>query len=236
MTIVRLLSGFLLAFAVLLILTYSEETQANTTYNNKELARSLAAKNKNYPYLGMLVVTSDEKSHTLISPNGRYVIKGTLSDMWEGVDGSFVEDFPINTAKADQIFEFMKKSDISITMGNMEGEPLDIFVSYSCKQCKEYIKQITQETFLSRYKLNVFIVFIDDLDRNMAMNVYCASDPIKEFYARYVERNIQDLDTSCSPQEPSMSVTYANLLRVRSLPATLPTSKKLHYGTLPNKF
>lgn len=206
--------------------------------SNQVLANSLGIKPKDFPFLGMKVlsVNAEENKHVLMSNNGRYIITGTVQDLWDGVDRSFIEVNPINTKSAEQVFKHIDKDDLAIVLGNNAGTPIDIFLSYSCKQCKLLAQQIMDKKFLKRFKVNIFVVYASDFDENIAKDIFCGQDKRSRFLKRFVERDISDLETSCSPNEPRMAVTYANVLPVRSLPATLSYKKTLLYGALPENF
>mgnify|MGYP000498262458 CR=1 FL=1 len=204
--------------------------------SNKVLADALVNTTSAYPSLGMKILSVEGDKHVLMSNNGRYVIKGTLKDLWEGVDRSFTEINPIDYKAAEKIFEFIERDELSINFGNKDGTQLDIFLSYSCKQCKLLTTQIMKEKFLSRFNVNIFVVYANDLDKKIAEDVFCALNTKDSFIKRFVNRDIRNLEASCSPQEPVMSISYANILPVRSLPATLSYNKNLFYGALPENF
>ncbi|MGK2231352.1 MAG: hypothetical protein ACI92O_000510 [Colwellia sp.] len=204
--------------------------------SNEIIVNSLIDKTSSFPSLGMKVLSKDGSQHILMSNNGRYIIKGTLQDLWVGVDSSFVDINPVNFTHAAKIFKFMDRDDLSLSFGNVKGTPIDIFLSYSCKQCQLLTKQIMAPHFLERFQVNVFVVYANDLDKKIAEDVFCGLNQKSSFVKRFVERDITNLHTSCNPKQPNLSIAYANVLPVRSLPATLSYNKKLYYGALPEDF
>ena len=204
--------------------------------SNKVLANSLGVKSNSFPSLGMKVLSIDGDKHVLMSNNGRYIIKGSLQDLWEGVERTFVDINPVNTVAAEQVFKFINKEELAVVLGSESGTPIDIFMSYSCKQCKLLTQQIMSKRFLSRFHVNVFVVYANEFDERIAKDIFCGLDKKQRFIQRFVNRDISNLETSCAPNEPRLSISYANVLPVRSLPATLSFNKKLYYGALPENF
>jgi|TARA_B110000211_G_scaffold188405_1_gene214267 hypothetical protein len=228
----KLLKSIIIALPLLTLSQLSIGQEAS----NEVIASALIDKTSHFPSLGMKVLSVDGNKHVLMSNNGRYIIKGTLQDLWTGVERSFVEINPVNYAAAAKIFEFMNRDDLSISFGNSNGTPIDIFLSYSCKQCKLLTEQIMASHFLERFHVNIFVVYANDLDKKIAEDVFCGSDQKESFVKRFVTRDITNLKTSCAPKQPSLSIGYANVLPVRSLPATLSYNKSLYYGALPENF
>ena len=93
-----------------------------------------------------------------------------------------------------------------------------------------------KEEFIAKFNINIFVVYANNLDKKIAEDVFCSLDAKATFIKRFINRNISNLNTACSPKEPKLSIAYANILPVRSLPATLSHSKKLYYGALPETF
>jgi hypothetical protein len=199
--------------------------------SDKILTDALNAQGLTFPGIGLRTLSKEGDQHVFMSKNGRYVIKGELHDMWSGVDSYFLHkgrfsDFP----------DFINKKDTSIQLGNADGTPVDIFVSYACKTCEVFIKQITQPDFLDKHYLNVFIVYTNEITEKIAKDVYCSNDKVKSFYTRFVNRNINGLVNDCKVFEPKLNVGYASIIPIRSLPALMANNREVHFGPLPLGF
>jgi hypothetical protein len=212
---------------ILLSLSYAKAQEMS----DKILTDALNAQGLKFPGIGLRTLSKEGDQHVFMSKNGRYVIKGELHDMWSGVDSYF-----LHKGKFSSFPDFINKKDTSIQIGNVNGTPVDVFVSYACKTCEVFIKQITQPAFLDKYYLNVFIVYTNEITEKIAKDVYCSDDKIKSFYTRFVDRNINGLANDCKVFEPKLNVGYASIIPIRSLPALMANVNEVHFGPLPAEF
>ena len=199
------------------------------------LSDALSAQKFEYPFLGMDVLSIENNKHVLVSKNGRFMIKGSLEDLWKGVTHSFIDPNPVDFSQANKLSEMINKDSISVTFGNNNGTPIEVFLSYSCVQCRLFVKQILDQGFLKRFKIRIYPVYRTEMDKKVAESIFCGEDKQSLFKLRFLNRNLNNLE-SCDSVATTMAVTYANVFPIRSLPATVSYSKKLMYGSLPEKF
>ena len=198
--------------------------------DNTTLAKAFASQVSEYPGLGMKFVSKEADNHVLMSKNGRYIVKGTLQDLWEGVASPYV----VNSGFS-RIPKEVRAASTSLFIGDSTKPTVDIFISYSCKTCKAFTQEVFSDAFLSRYSANIFLVYLSDLDKKIITDIYCSSDKVNSFKRRFLQSDITELSGNCSVLEPKMNVTIASVIPIQSLPATLlPDINKIYYGTISN--
>ncbi|MBB6543044.1 hypothetical protein [Thalassotalea piscium] len=180
--------------------------------------------------LGMHVMSEEDNKTVLLSKSGRYVVKGTLTDMWDGVQvrDKIVSDYPFLPQQIDP-------KDYFIQYGNPQGQEVTVYLSYSCRQCELVIKQILSSSFIEKYRVNLLLVNNNQEDELVTSNVFCAVDKLKAVKEYFRDRNLQDLDKKCISTQAKSNVMLAMAQKVRSLPSTyVKGTNSLYLGELPS--
>ena len=190
---------------------------------------SVKAKSQQKIGLGMHVMSEEDNKTVLLSKSGRYLVKGTVTDMWDGVQTSdhIVTPYPY-------IPEQIDPSKFYIEFGAPNGKEVMVYLSYGCRQCDTVIKQIFSEPFITQYRIKLLLVSNNKEDKLVNSNIHCATDKVAALKAIFVERDLTSIKTSCPSTQESLNIMLAMAQKVRALPSTfLKGSNKMYLGKLP---
>lgn len=194
------------------------------------LSNMAKARDMQLPGLGMVVVTYEDNRHVLASKTGRYTIKGTLQDNWDGVQHS--GSVPANYPKIPELLDI---DEFAIQMGNPNGKEVMAFVSYSCQSCKTLVEQLLEKEFLDDHSLLIIPVHNSQEDKLVSQQIYCASDRGTQFKRLFLTRDLSAMSQACQHPQPDLNVSLATAFGVAALPATyFKGSQQVQYGPLAN--
>lgn len=214
---------------LMFILVFSQDGFAQRS-KNEIIVDSLKAKNMQKIGLGMHIVSLEDNKTVMISKNGRYVVKGTVTDMWDGMQNSGEQAavYPNFPSQLDI-------EDFTIGFGNKEGKEVIAYVSYSCRQCVDLLTQVLAESFLSSHFVRILPLYNNKADELVVNNIYCSTDKKKTLIEMMVKRNLSKIDSKCLHSQPNMNVILANAQSIKALPSTFYKGEnKVYLGLLPN--
>jgi hypothetical protein len=219
---------FFLVFLSLLLFSVDVDAQ-----NSKQQIMSdvMKAKNIQMPGLGMYIISQEDNNTVLLSKTGRYVLKGTVTDMWNGVQISDVKQLP-----APKFPEMLDQNDFMLKFG-VTGKPIVIsYLSYSCLQCRSIVEQLMSETFLQNHDLRIFLVANSPEGKLILDDVMCSDNKQQSFKNRYLNRNVSNINKGCLGQFSKLNIDLANAQKIQTLPSTFYVNDNLVYlGVLPKK-
>lgn len=191
----------------------------------------LKALNVAKPNLGMTVLSVENGYHVLMSNNGRYMIKGTLLDFWDGVHESKVVNESIKmlptSIEPDQYY---------VQFGNPEGKKLYSFIKFGCNSCREVAESLLSKQALEHYDINVMLLHNDEESKRLASHIYCSKDKLEAFRTVF-SRTTMPTDTllmDCTNDVTSSTPTAANIQGIKALPYTYFPERS--YGVLGEMF
>lgn len=212
----------------LLLLLFSASALSQRPFN-EIMASAVAAKDKQLPGLGMQVVSEEDDKKVLISKTGRYVVKGTVIDMWDGIKSSDTMPLPYPNLPAQ-----LDWSDFAVSFGSPSNQEVISYVSFSCLQCEDVIKQLLSDSFLSKYFVRILILSNNDDDRLIAENVFCAKDKQQQFKSLFLQRDLSYMDKDCQHSQPQLNISLANAQHIMALPSTyIKNTGRAYLGKLP---
>lgn len=183
------------------------------TGTSHSMQQMIEARKTHYPDLPLQVISKQGSQHTFLSPDGRYVITGTIQDLWDGTyqTGTVVEAFPA-------VPSYVNAKDYFIELGSGE-ELVEVFVSYSCVNCLESIQAMFENDHLNKYTFRVLPVANNPTDAVMLNQLYCRSDKLAFFKKVYLNRDVRDaIKQGCPDIQTSMNNALAKALNIRALP------------------
>lgn len=197
---------------------------------NEIISTAMSAKDKQLPSLGMYVLSIEDGKKVLMSKTGRYIVKGTVTDMWDGLveKGQQASNFP-------SFPSLLNVEDFTLHFGDSSKSEVLAYVSFGCNQCAEVVRQILSPEFIANHSVRIMLVSNSDEDKLVASNVYCAVDKHAVFKELFLERKYNSVKKDCIHPQIDMNIGLANAQRIKALPSTFFKDKKLVYlGTLPN--
>ena len=212
--------------ATFVILTLVATSAIAQKPKNEIIADTAKYRDMQLDGLGLTVVSYEDAKHVLVSQTGRYVITGTVTDMWDGVQVS--DTMP----SAPPLFpEMLDADEMLIRMGNPHGEPVLVYVSHSCLMCGSLLQKIVEPAYLHKHAVSVMLVHNNDHDELISQNVFCAKDKTEAFKQLFVERDLSALDYDCQTIQPDFNTKLAIAQGVRALPASYyPGRHTVHFG------
>jgi hypothetical protein len=216
-------------FFMVLILIWGVAANAQKTVN-EIISDAVAAQNNQKIGLGLRVLSEEDNKTVLLSKTGRYLIKGTVTDMWNGLQlrDSMSANYP-------KFPEMLPESDFVFAFGESENAEVMVYISYSCLQCDEVIRQVLSTDFLEKHYVKIVLLYNDQLDALVSSNVYCSKNPKEVLRKLYVDRVTSDINEKCVHSQPKMNVMLANAQFVRALPSTyVKNENKVYLGALPS--
>jgi len=166
----------------------------------------------------------------MISKSGRYVVKGTVTDMWDGMQLSDIQTAPYPTFPIQ-----LNIDDFTVSFGNKEGKEVIAYVSYSCRQCAALVQHLLKEEFLAEHHVRLVPLYNNESDEIVVNNIYCSDDKQKVTKKMFLNRDTSFVDGKCLHTQSKMNVMLANAQKIKALPSTFfKGENKVYLGLLNN--
>ena len=175
------------------------------------------------PGLGMRVLAVEEGQHVLMGGNGRYVIKGQLKDLWDGVQET-------GTMQENQITlpAALEPEQFFVSLGNPQRPTVTIIMKSNCSLCDTVFAVLNDPIQLDRYHYQVMLVSNDSDSLRASQYVYCAEDRKAALETVLASPGASTTPSgSCDSQLPVMTTKVAMAMQVRALPYTHFNDKHL---------
>jgi hypothetical protein len=159
-----------------------------------------------------------------MSGNGRYIVSGTMTDLWDGMDDTRrTRDIlkPIDPMIAESL------PTIDFVVGNPEGTPIKMFLTSTCKSCNEAIEWLLKAETLAKYNVKVMLLTNNAQNQNAAQFVYCQTN--KKAALKMVKESpfkTFEIPSECDATIPSLATAAAMAMQVKALPLTYLTEAK----------
>lgn len=164
--------------------------------------------------LGMRVLSVEDGQHVLSSANGRYIIKGTLQDLWDGVlkTGTLKETLPT-------LPEMLQPERFFIDLGNPDGEPVLVFMKSNCQMCDTLFAVLRDPLYRSKYHFKVILLSNDDASTLASHYVYCSTDKTMALESLLANPARQvSINPECLDGLTGLANKAALAMQVRALP------------------
>ena len=173
--------------------------------------------------LGMRVLSVEDGQHVLSGGNGRYIIKGNLTDLWDGVSntGTMKETLPT-------LPPMVNPSRFFVNIGNPKGEKVLVFLKSNCSMCDSVFEILSSPIYRDKYSFDVMILANDERSRLAAEYIYCADDQAAALES-LIANPLASFDSreNCDVDTPALTTKAAMAMRVRALPMIHIKSKSL---------
>ena len=206
-------------FTVLSVLILSFSVTANDNVSDRaevspELHEAMVkAIDQQLPGLGMRVLAVEDGQHVLAGGNGRYVFKGTLQDLWNGVQstGTQKEQLTVlpSAVNPEQFF---------IDIGNPDGINVQVFLKSNCQMCDAVFKVLQDPFYRDKYSFTVMVLGNDVESDSASRFVYCSEDQKTALEELLLNPNRTFNSQRCPVDTPALTTKAAMIIGVRALP------------------
>jgi len=153
-----------------------------------------------------------------MSPNGRFVIEGSMTDVWQKKKLVTLKEIEYASNHID-----LQKMGISIDELNVISigkgkKEIIIFVDPQCDACKKFLKKA--KTKLDEYTFKFVVVpALGDESNKMAVSMFCAKDKTNLEH-HFLERTLLALEQnkSCDKKYYNLTLTLSELIGIRHVP------------------
>lgn len=187
----------------------------------------LKALNVHKPELGMRILSVDGGSHVMMSSNGRYIVKGSLMDLWDGVHESQVIEGALTTLPAS-----ISPETFFVRFGKEDGLPLYAYVKYGCFSCDVVTKTLLSDAVTSKYNVHLMVLHNDSISQLVSEHIYCSDNKITTLKSIFSGTSSIDssLMNKCKDSVAGSTPTAAGAQGVKALPFTYFPDRK--YGVI----
>jgi hypothetical protein len=178
----------------------------------------LKAVNQQKPYLddGIRVISIENGQHVLVGGNGRYIIKGSLWDMYDGVIESkvFNQTLPLlpATLPLDNYF---------IEFGNPASKnKVFVYLNFNCNSCDLAVSPLKDPSVLEKFHIKVMLLHNSDESYAIARHIYCEEDKKAAFSQILLNNSLPSELNLCDNMVAKQAVTLAHSQGINALPLT----------------
>ena len=178
----------------------------------------MEALNQQKPYLeeGMRVISVENGRHVLVGGDGRYIIKGTLWDMYDGVAESRLTDQVIPPLPST-----LPLSDYFIEFGNPNADKtVYLYVNFGCTSCDLALRPLKDPEILSKYHIKVMLLNNSQDSYAIARHIYCENDKESAFTSILLNGVLPMTLNQCDNMIAKQVITLAHSQGVNALPLT----------------
>lgn len=168
-----------------------------------------------------------------MSQDGRYVIRGQMTDTWHKKSLSSITDIKYATEHINvdvMGLNFEKMNTISIGNGK---ERVIIFVDPTCIYCKNILNEA--KTKLDKYTFKIVVVpALGDQANVLSKHLFCATDKSNAFDA-LMQNKLKDMpqQEKCDSSGYDLTLTVAQLFGIRSVPYFISPDGRYRSGAGP---
>jgi len=153
-----------------------------------------------------------------MSQNGRFVIRGQLTDTWQKTTLDTVKEISYASTHID--IDVMGLPLEKMNTITIEGGPerLIVFVDPQCKYCKEFIKEAMTNT--EKYTFIIVVVpALGDRSHEMSKALFCSSDK-RNALQTLLDEKLGDMrqKENCNTKHYDLTLTVAQLFDIKSVP------------------
>jgi len=171
------------------------------------------------PGTSLQMVESEGRSF-FMSPNGRYVIKGQLIDMWTGAKIEKVSDLENSAAKVDFQKMGLNLDDLMSLKYGTGPKEVVAFVAPGCPHCELTMKQMVSLTEEYTFRL-VPLPFFGEESKNHVMQLACNEEYQEKAAEALILEDYSNLpvkSTSCDMERLQRSALTAQIMGIQSVP------------------
>lgn len=178
----------------------------------------LKAANQQKPFLqdGMRVISIEDGQHVLVGGKGRYIIKGTLWDMYDGVIENKIFDQTLKTLPSS-----LPLDNYYIEFGNPASEKkVYVYLNYNCNSCDLALAPLKDESVLKNFHIKVMLLHNSDDSYAIARHIYCEVDKEAAFTKILLNNSLPSKLNLCDNMLAKQVISLAHSQGINALPLT----------------
>jgi thiol:disulfide interchange protein DsbC len=209
----------------------SAAAESEATVSRNALTGHIRATEK-LPVAGMTAVESDDVDGLVfMSDNGRYVIRGTLYDTWQGRAVKTLDDIRDTASRIDFHKLGINPDDLGAMDVGSGDKEVEVFVDPNCEPCHAMLQQLPALEGKYRFHLLVIPALGKESERRTRL-LSCATDQgaaLKTLLAGLAPDAL-DQDPNCNLAQTQKRFISAQLFSVKGVPTIIAPDGREHSG------
>jgi len=169
-----------------------------------------------------------------MSKNGRFVIRGQLTDTWQKKSLDTIDEIQYATSHINVDVMGLPLDDMNtISVGNGPKQ-LIVFVDPQCPYCKTFIEEARPKMDEYTFKL-VVVPALGKKSNQMAKSLFCASDKTNAL-EMLLEQKLGEMPQkeTCNTESYDLTLVVAQMFGIRNVPFFIAPDGRFKPGTGKN--
>ena len=153
-----------------------------------------------------------------MSPNGRFVIQGDLTDTWQKKKLETLKEIDYAAKHIDIERMGLPIDELNVIKVGKGKKEIVIFVDPQCDPCKKFFQEAKKHT--DKYTFTFIVVpALGEESNKMATSMFCSKDKTN-LAKHFLERTLLDLEQqeNCDKKYYNLTLTIAQLIGIKHVP------------------
>ena len=153
-----------------------------------------------------------------MSPNGRFVIQGDLTDTWQQKKLVTLKEIDYAAKHIDIEKMGLPIDELNVIKVGTGKKEIIIFVDPQCDPCKKFFQKAQKHTDKYTFKF-IVVPALGEESNKMATSMFCSKDKTN-LVKHFLERTLLDLDQqeNCDKKYYNLTLTVAQLIGIKHVP------------------
>ena len=153
-----------------------------------------------------------------MSPNGRFVIQGDLTDTWQQKKLVTLKDIDYAAKHIDIKRMGLPIDELNVIKVGKGKKEIVIFVDPQCDPCKKFFHEAKKHTDKYTFKF-IVVPALGEESNKMATSMFCSKDKTN-LAKHFLERTLLDLEQQeyCDKKYYNLTLTIAQLIGIKHVP------------------
>lgn len=169
-----------------------------------------------------------------MSKNGRYVIRGQLTDNWHKKTLDTISEIEHSTNHIDLDVMGMPLDDMNTITIEGGADRVVAFVDPKCNHCKRFIEEAKTKTDKYTFKI-VVVPALGEESNQLSRSLFCAADKTNALEA-YMDGDLDDLpqQAQCDTRNYDLTLYMASMIDIQQVPFFIAPDGRHRPGTGKN--
>ena len=153
-----------------------------------------------------------------MSPNGRFVIQGDLTDTWQKKKLDTLKEIDYAAKHIDIERMGLPIDELNVIKVGKGKKEIVIFVDPQCDPCKKFFQEAKKHTDKYTFKF-IVVPALGEESNKMATSMFCSKDKTN-LAKHFLERTLLDLEQqeNCDKKYYNLTLTVAQLIGIKHVP------------------
>jgi thiol:disulfide interchange protein DsbC len=153
-----------------------------------------------------------------MSPNGRFVIQGDLTDTWQKKKLDTLKEIDYAAKHIDIERMGLPIDELNVIKVGKGKKEIVIFVDPQCDPCKKFFQEAKKHTDKYTFKF-IVVPALGEESNKMATSMFCSKDKTN-LAKHFLERTLLDLEQqeNCDKKYYNLTLTIAQLIGIKHVP------------------